>query len=344
VLWLLTLPLGPLLAWLYAGEPGAATLHWLVPTVGTTVLIAGLHSTAVYRLNRHLHLRPVVLLDLGAQIAGCTVGLACAWFHPGIAALVAGVLVHQVVYTAGSHLLGTRNRFRWDREAAAAVIRFGRWIWLSTMLTWVAMQTDRLVMPKLLGFDGLAVYQVALMIASAVPEAVHMVGSKVLFPALSDFVRRRDPALNARLQKARAAIVLPAVGALLTLSLFGEPLVHLLYPRAFRDSGWMLRLLAAAAIPQALTASSWYAFFAIGRAKVPTLLQAAKVVVKVGAMVLGFRLDGARGVILGLVVAELLHYPFVACALRRHGLLNLRFDALVLAASALSVATGLWLW
>src|SRR5262249_31063585 len=53
VLWLLTLPLGLLLAWLYADQPGAATLHWLVPVVGTTALIAGLQSTSVYRLHRH---------------------------------------------------------------------------------------------------------------------------------------------------------------------------------------------------------------------------------------------------------------------------------------------------
>ena len=343
VLWLVTFPLGPLLACIYAGQPGAERLAWLVPAVGTTALVAGFHSTAVYSQNRRLNLRPVVILDVGSQLAGCVVGLACAWLAPGLWALVAGVLVYQFVYTLGSLALGTRNRLRWDREAVRTVARFGRWIWLSTMLTWAALQIDRLVLPKLLRFDGLAIYQVALMIAAAVPETVHLVGSRILFPLLSDLVRHRQPSLFARLWQARLLILLPAAGALVLMGLLGEPLVHLLYPGRFHDAGWMLRLLAAAAIPQTLTASSWYAFFALGRSFVPMCLQAARLVLKCGAMVCGYHLGGTRGVIIGLVAAEAAHYPLVAVALRRQGLFQPGLDAPVLLGSAAVFALGFWI-
>jgi O-antigen/teichoic acid export membrane protein len=328
------------LATCYAGQPGAENLVWLLPTVGLTALVGGLHSTAIYLRNRHLDLRPVVLLDLLAQLAGCTVGIAWCWFAPSLWALVSGVLVHQVVYTLGSWCLGPRNRLRWDRPAATAVVRFGRWIWLSTMLTWVAMQIDRLVLPNVLRFDGMAVYQVAAMIALAVPEAVHVLGLRVLFPSLADSVRRDDRARLSRLWAMRLPIVLPGTAVLLVLAVWGDVLVRLLYPAAFADAGWMLRVLAAAAIPQALTASSWYGFFALGRSWVPMCLQALRLALKGAAMWIGFELLGMRGVILGLLAAECVHYPLVAVALHRHGLLHLRLDLPVLAGSLAVVSAG----
>ena len=343
-IWLLTFALGPLLAALYAGQPGAETLVWLMPLVGTSSLIAGLHSTALYTLNRHLRLRPIVILDVGAQLLGCAVGLTWALLDPTIWALVATVFVQYTAHTIGSHFLGVRNRPRWDREAARSLVRFGRWIWVSTMLTFAALQIDRLVMPKLIGFDGQAVYQVGLFIAMALPEAAHVVGSRVVFPVLSDLVRRQDTELSSKLLRARQLMVLPAVTGLVLLSLGGEALVHSLYHDDFAEAGWMLRVLAAAAIPQVLVASSWYAFFAMGRTFAPACLQAAKLVLKVTAMVIGYQVGGAPGIIFGLLVAETAHYPLVVLALRRYHVFQPQLDIPVLLGSYAIVTAGWLAW
>ena len=342
LIWLLTFPLGPLLAWIYSADPGASHLVWLVPTVGATALIGGLHSTAIYTLNRHLRMRPIVLLEVGSLLICCAVSLCWAYLDPSLWALVAGVFCYQVIYTAGSHLLGTRNRLCWDRGAAAAVARFGRWIWLSTLFTWMATQVDRLAMPAILDFGGFAVYQTAMMIAGAVPEGAHLLGSRILFPALAELVRRQDPTFGERLRRARILMVLPAAGVLLALSFVGEPLIRLLYPDRFHDAGWMLRLLAVAAIPQVLTASNWYALFAMGTSFVPMCLQAAKVLLKAAGMTLGYHLGGAQGVIVGLVIAEAVHYPIVVAVWRRYGLFHPQLDVPVLLCSAIAVGATLW--
>lgn len=342
VIWLLTFPLGPFLAWIYSADPGAEHLVWLVPTVGTTALIGGLHSTAIYTLNRFLRMRPIVILEVGSQLIGCAVGLCWAYLDPSLWALVAGVICYQVTHTLGSHLLGTRNRLCWDRSAAAAVTRFGRWIWLSTLFTWMATQIDRLVMPTILYFEGLAIYQVALLIAGAVPEAAHMLGLRILFPALSDLVRRQDPTFGAKLRRARLLMVLPAVGALLVLSFGGEALIDALYPNHFHDAGWMLRLFAIAAIPQVLIASSWYALFAMGTSFVPMCLQAAKLVLKAAGMTLGYHFGGAHGVIVGLLIAEAAHYPVIVAVWRRYGLFQPELDLPVLLGGAIAVGATFW--
>ncbi|HEX6810702.1 MAG TPA: oligosaccharide flippase family protein [Planctomycetota bacterium] len=344
ILWALTFPLGPLLAWFYANEPGAEQLTWLVPVVGLSALLTGLHSMAPYALNRQLRLRPLVMLDVGTQLLGCGVGIVWAVLDPGLAALIAAVLVAQVVYTIGSHCLGIECHLRWDPSAAAVLVRFGRWVWMSTTLTWITSAIDRLLMPTMVSFDGLAIYQVALMVAAAGPEVAHLLGSRVLFPALSALLRRGDPAFHDKLLRARIALLLPTVSGLLLLSLCGEWLIHLIYPAAFDDAGWMLRLLAAAAIPQMLIASSWYVFLALGFPAVMMGLQAAKLLLKGSAMLLGNHLGGPYGVIVGLVVAEALHYPFVAIALHKCGILQLRLDLPVVIVSGAVLGLGFALW
>jgi O-antigen/teichoic acid export membrane protein len=182
-----------------------------------------------------------------------------------------------------------------------------------------------------------------MMLALAVPETVHVLGSRVLFPALADLVRHGEHTGLRRFWRMRLPIVGPGVAALMVLAVFGDVLVAALYPDAFADAGWMLRLLAVAAIPQAVTASSWYAFFALGRSAVPMCLQAARLLLKAAGMVAGYQLGDLRGLVLGLLVAEAVHYPIVALALRRHGLLQLRLDLPVLAIAGAVAAVGFWL-
>ena len=67
---------------------------------------------------------------------------------------------------------GRRNRFRLEREAALSMLRFGRWIFLSTALTFVASEGDRLLMGKLLTMEELGVYNIAFFLAVAVPMAL----------------------------------------------------------------------------------------------------------------------------------------------------------------------------
>ena len=63
-------------------------------------------------------------------------------------------------------LPGTRNRFHWDRSSADEMMSFGRWIFVSTLLTFLAMQADRLIFGKLITLTDLGVYGVAAMMAS----------------------------------------------------------------------------------------------------------------------------------------------------------------------------------
>jgi hypothetical protein len=60
---------------------------------------------------------------------------------------------------------GTINRLRWHKPSATMLINFGKWIFVSTALTFFAGQSDRLIFAKLIPIDMLGIYGMAAMIA-----------------------------------------------------------------------------------------------------------------------------------------------------------------------------------
>ena len=62
-------------------------------------------------------------------------------------------------------------------------MRFGRWIFVSTVLTFLAGQSDRLVFGKMIPIALFGVYSIASMLAALPTQAVLKLGGAVIFPA-----------------------------------------------------------------------------------------------------------------------------------------------------------------
>ena len=78
----------------------------------------------------------------------------------------------------------SRDRLRWNRADAREIFRFGRWIFLSTVFTFLAGQSDRLIFGKLVPLGLLGVYGIALMIALLPSQALYQMTSSIHFPAV----------------------------------------------------------------------------------------------------------------------------------------------------------------
>ena len=149
-----------LIAWPAAEFYAQPMLAWLIPAAGLTALIAGFEATSVHTLQRHLDLRRLTIAELLTQVIGMvgTVALAVLdlWWlgtdHPSaVWAIVGGSLISSAgkVMLSRAYLPGIRNRFCLHRESAAKLFGFGRWIFVSTLLTFLAGQSDRLIFGKL---------------------------------------------------------------------------------------------------------------------------------------------------------------------------------------------------
>jgi O-antigen/teichoic acid export membrane protein len=286
----------------------------LLPVAGITSLIGGLNSTKLASANRHLRLGRVTLIELGSYISGLIVMIICAWVYKSVWALLIGGIVSTLIKMMSSHFLleGKCNRFYWDQESLAALSRFGRWIFVSTVLGFLASQGDRLLLGRLLDVRFLGIYTIALTISSLAQATIQEISNKVLFAAYSEVIRDAPERLYSILRKNRLILATVGIGFSLIFVLFGEKLIEALYDDRYLEAGWILQVLALRMVISSLNLTYGDVLLAQGKAFVITGLIAVKVFILFLAMFVGFQMGGVHGVIVGVVAAEWLMYPIEA--------------------------------
>ena len=323
----------------FYGQPALAVL---MPVVGIGSLIDGFRSTALATRRRHLHIARVVVQDLVAQSAGVAVMLAWAWTSPTVWALVAGGLVGALVRMLLSHTLEPeqRNRFHFDRACARELYAFGRWIFVSTALTYLANQSDRLLLGKLVPLATLGVYQIGMNLATLATSSVLQVGSVVAFPAYSRVHQRGDP-LAPTFRRVRLLLQLGGAIVVGTILCLGPALVALLYDARYADAGWMVRYVACGVWFQILAVTIGSGLMAVGTPRSVASSNFVKLVGIAAGIPLGYSLAGMPGALLGLIASDVAKYLTMAWMGQRRGFASFGTDALLTAWLGLAVLAAL---
>lgn len=321
------------------GEPALAAL---VAAAGAGIAIRGFTPTRVHTLNRHVLLGRLTLFELLTSALGVLVTITAAWIMRSVWALLIGTIIGDIARLAFSFMLlpGHRHRFRIDHDSVHEIVRVGRWVIASTALTFGVGQLDRLTMGRLLSVRELGVYSIAFLMVNAVVSLGRTVGSRVLFPLLAETIRDEPARLYLRLRAARCTWILPTVAVLLVLAVWGDWAIELLYPVNYQDAGWMLRILAAGAIPAVISQASGVLWPALGEFRMITVLMGVQLPVLFGAMLLGHSLYGVMGFVVGVAAVELLCYPIQATLLARRRLWQPEVDLPLLLVPGLLVTFG----
>jgi O-antigen/teichoic acid export membrane protein len=275
-----------LLAWPFAAvyastteDPKAWDLLMLVPIASITCLLGGFESTNVHAQSRKVALGKVTMMNLTSQVVAVAVMIALAAATGSVLALVIGSIAGAICTVAFSHLLlpGRRNRFCWDRECAGWILGFGKWILLSTTMTFLAMQADRLMLPALLTFDQAGVYNIAASLAVMGPAVLGSIHLSVSLPLFSRVHGRGEPLANAVRQ-----IKLPslAIGCYLVALMIGgsDAFITFVYPAGYADAAWIVPILAGGAWFMMLDGIYSAALIASGQARWVAVSCGAKVV------------------------------------------------------------------
>jgi O-antigen/teichoic acid export membrane protein len=330
--------------WL-AAEPfamhyGDERLAEILPVTGLVAVLNGFVSTKFYEANRRLEMRRIMAIQVAAQACSAMTLIGWALWTPSVWALVAGGLANPLTKTVLSHLVlrGERNRFAFDLASARAMFSFGKWIFASTLLTFVVHHSDRLIFGKMMSLEMLGVYSMAMMLTRAPTELLTQVSNQVAFPIYSRAVS--DAKFAKIFEETRAPLLL--TGALLfSLTMAGGPTIaRIVFPTGYEDAGWMIQLLSIFGI--LCVHESYYraGILAMGKPSVLVVGSIAKLVAMVAFIALGSRTLGIFGAILGYAVSEMLPYLVSGsyCALRGVG--SMRRDALMVVGAMASGFLG----
>lgn len=294
---------------IFYNEPLLATM---IPIAGLSAVISGFNSTALATANRDIKLKNITILDVLAQAISLTVMIVWVYISPTVWGLVAGGLANALVKMTLTHLwiAERRNRFHWEKEAASSLFKFGRWILVSTALTFFAAQIDRILLGYLMGTATLGIYSIAAMFKETAYKATQILGSKVLFPSYSRLVREENhDRLYKALRKTRILMVSATWFATLTLILLGSQIIDWLYDERYQDAVWMIQVLPLGSFVGVLALTYHNAYLAKGKSSYISFLLMYQLLIQVSVILIGYHLNGVHGIVMGLAVIGWLLYP-----------------------------------
>jgi len=322
----------------FYGEPSLASM---IPVVGLGAAISGFNSTALFTTVRRVALGRLTVIDLSSQLSGLAVMVVVGFIWHSIWGIVFGGLVANAVRMILGHAIlpGVRNRFLWDRPSAQTLLTFGRWIFVSTLLTFAVGQSDRLIFGKLIPIDLLGVYSIAT-VWSGLPTAIlDRVFSSVLLPILSR-LEHVEAEFEKAFREARTPSLLLAGWLCASLMSGGSVLIRFLYDQRAVDAGWITQVLSAGTWLLALETTNSTALLARGHAKWMAIGSAAKLVGMAVAIPLGFMLDGFRGAVIGFSASEFFRYLTSVAGGRSIRLRSYRQDIQLSAVLVVTTALG----
>ena len=324
VLWIVCLSIALPIANFY----GDLRLLWLLPIIGLTTIISGFNSTSLASLNRKIEIGKLTRFEFGTQAVALTVMITWAYFHRSIWALVAGNLIASIVKMTLSHRLEllTRNWFSWDKNALKELISFGRWIFISTAMTFLASQADRVILGKLFTLEMLGIYTIAFTLADVPRQVVSQLSAKVMYPLISKNTHLERSELRTKILQKRWLLLVGLAVLVAVLAGFGDLLILLLYDRRYQQAAWMLPILAVGLWPLLLSATIDRALYAIGKPQAVAFGNFLKFLYMLVCLPIGFKAMGVAGAILVVAFNDFPGYAAVNYGLWGERLSGLRQD------------------
>lgn len=323
-IWLVSL----IAAWPLSHFYNQPELRWLIPIVAFTTVIEGFGSTAQFSLQRNLSFGKLEIFDLVVQFIASLVMIGWALVNPTIWALVVGTIISSTFKAIRSYWLipGTTHRLMWEQQAVQELITFGRWIFISTIMFFLASQSDRLILGKLLPLSLLGMYSIALMLADVPRLILGRISNRVLFPILSKRVDLPRKTLREKILKLRRFMLLGIAALIIMIAVSGDFIINVLYDDRYKQAEWMLPILALGIWPNILAATISPTLLAMGKPFYAATGNFLKVAYMIICIPLAFSLFGVLGAVVVVAFNDLPFYLSVLYGCWREKLLFLAQD------------------
>ena len=209
----------------------------------------------------------LMALELITQAVTLGVTVLLALLNPSVWALVFGGLTGSALKLVLSHRLmdGPHHLFYLEPEARVDLFAFGKWIFVSTLVTFLAMQIDRILLGKLVTLRELGLYTTALMLAQVPRDVIQRLSDAVVYPMVSRIIHSPD-GLRKVTSLRRVLLGMSSLMCAAMLAL-AQPLVDLLFDRRYAGAGWFLSLFTVGTFLQTLQVSYGPTILAIGKPK-----------------------------------------------------------------------------
>ena len=322
-------------------------LPWVVAAFSLVALIGGLESIRVGLSKRNMEMHLMTRLEVTSQLVSAGVMITVAWITHSIWALVLGAIIAGALRCGLGHawLPGHRERFRLEPSAVRELMGNAKWIFASSILGFIAVNGDRMVLGGLIDTKVFGLYAIAFLLVNTLQVVASMLCMNVAYPAISEVFRDRPSDLPETIVKFQWAYDGLVTTLAATLIMGGPAIVHVLYDSRYQEAGWMLTTLAIGAIGLRYQLVE-QCYQAVGKPQYYTLANFIRLIALVAGIVIGHRYWGLEGAITGIALSQFSTWPLALWFKARYQALSWRAEMMIVPAvlGGLALGSGLtWL-
>ncbi len=307
-------------------EPQLATL---LPIAAIIFLISGFRSPAKARLQKGLAVRKIAYYEMGVALFSMVTHISLALYSPTIWALIGALLITSTFSTIVSFFLidWRDHKLRFEREAFGQIFHFGKWIFLNSLVFFIAMNFDRLYLAEAIPFALLGVYAIARTFSETTTTLFLRVANMIVFPKISATDLR-----GAKLREMIRPLRVAMVGLIATALAFGITIADQFIILAYDD-----RYIDAATFLPIMLVGSWFAILAsmgeammmgIGKPSAMTFANFMKIVMVILAVPAALTQYGLLATIAVFALADAFRYVVLSLSMYREKLSFIRQDLL----------------
>jgi len=274
VLFLILLLTAPLIADFF-DSPQALLV---IKVIAISTLLSGFQNIGIVFFQKELEFNKQFTYEFSGAFVDLAVSISLAFLLRNVWALVWGGLAANFFRLFMSYIIHPyKPRLSVDKEKIKDLFGFGKWVFGSTIVIFLATQGDDIFVGKIIGVTALGLYQMAYMISNLPTTEITLVISRVTFPAYSK-MQTDLPRLS------EAYLKVLQVAAFFAIPLSGG--IFILAPeftQLFLGDKWMqmvpaMQVLALAGLARAIISTTSPVFSAIKRPDIAVKCQTVRLI------------------------------------------------------------------
>ncbi|MDS9466340.1 oligosaccharide flippase family protein [Paracoccus sp. MBLB3053] len=327
------------MAWPMSIFFNAPAFAWIFPTAAASMVVGGFFPTRIDTAARHLQLRRLTIIELTNQFLGILILIALALIMRNVWALAIGSVMGAFVQLAMFHyfLPGHIDRFGMERTAREEIVKFGKWIFFSTICGFLLFQGDRIILGRILTLEQLGIFNIGQFLGTLPAVLGAAIASRLFIPIYREHPPGESAENRRALQRIRGGFSLLLMSMAIVLSLVGPSVVDFLYDSRYLHAGGILVAVACIQMLIVIPMSYETAALASGDSRAFFILQSSRAGIYIVTLLIGVWLFGLAGLLAGQALAQLFCYPVAVWTARRQGAWDPRHD---LIAASIAVAAA----
>lgn len=319
-------------------KPELATI---LPVIALTFVFTGFQSASSALLQKQGSVARISAVEVAVAVISLIAHVTLALITPTIWALVLGSVIASGATLVASYLIipGVRHRFMIDRASAREIIFFGKWIFLSSIIYFLAMNFDRLYFAKQIPLALLGVYAIARAMADMLSTLANRTSNMVLFPHVAS-MQATAREVRARLLHARRTALLVVAFGLAAFVSVSDLVIRLLYDARYETAAQILPLLLLGVWVSILGTVNDSILLGMARPAYTAIANAAKLLTFIVGVPLAFHYYGLMAAIVVLNAGEVVRYAVLWLFSRRKHLAFGRDDLALTIVFMIAIVAG----